>query len=329
MVRRLEKIEKEMGYCEIKIEKERRLRTQVEFLQADIEALEKFMKLYESSGMNLQNLPFEKIAQQVALERARKDRLGPFFKRAKEDFISAGILEMLRNEREILVRERESIETKLASFTGFGKKRSVLEHERTQALRGLLDGDSLKLRKLAESFTQVEEQWNSLTEDALNLDEGIFYLVRNVDYIKSSKSFLIAAKGGFEIESWVESRYSGDLFRHSNIGRAKEMIDGANRNLKLAQKELCCVASMKFRLDGFEPTLVLFLDALFDDIFAEARLIKCVDVVDEALTRSEKALLKVRSKRETLHAKLERIERSRSLLFQRLGSEKRGKVSAN
>ena len=37
MVRKIEKIEKEMGYCEIKLEKKRRLRRQVMFLDADLE----------------------------------------------------------------------------------------------------------------------------------------------------------------------------------------------------------------------------------------------------------------------------------------------------
>ena len=33
MARRLDKIEKEIGYCEIKLEKDRRMRKQVQFLQ--------------------------------------------------------------------------------------------------------------------------------------------------------------------------------------------------------------------------------------------------------------------------------------------------------
>lgn len=329
MVRRLEKIEKEMGYCDIKLEKERRLRKQHELVIADIEALERFMKLYETSGMSVQNLPFAKMAQQIALERARKDKLGPFFHRAKEDFVSAGVLEMVRSEQEVLTGERESLETKLSSFTGFDKKRTVLEKERLTALKSLAPSNSSKVRKVAEDFKNTEDQWNSLTEDALNLDEGIFYLVRNVDYVKSARSFLISAKGSFDIEAWIESKYSSDLFRHSNIGRAKEMIDGANRNLKMAQKELCCIESVKVRVDGFESVLVKFLDSLFHDIFAEARLGRCIAVVEEALQRSEKSLRQVRQKRETLHGKLERVERVRAQLFQRLGGEKRGRVSAN
>jgi hypothetical protein len=318
-----------MGYCDIKIEKERRLRRQADFLRGEIEALDRFMKLYESSDMGLQQLPFEKIAQQVSLERARTDKVGPFFYRAKEDFISAGVLEMIREEREILLREKEGLEGKLVAFTGFGKKRTILEEERNSALRSLAPTHSAKMRKVADEFKRIEEQWNSLTEDAMNLDEGIFFLARNVDYIKSSRSFLIAAKGSFDIESWVDSAYTSDLFRHSNVGRAKEMIDGANRNLKLAQKELSCVVNVKLRLTGFTPILSNFLDALFTDIFLDGRLGRCLTVVESALGRSEKLLLQVRQKRETLHAKLERIERTRSNLFQRLGGQKAGRVSAS
>ena len=53
MVRKLEKIEKEMGYCEIKLEKERRLRRQVQFLEADLEVLDRFVKLYEGFDTGL------------------------------------------------------------------------------------------------------------------------------------------------------------------------------------------------------------------------------------------------------------------------------------
>lgn len=325
MARKLEKIEKEMGYCDIKLEKERRLRRQVEFLQAESEALNRFIKLYESSSLGLQQLPFEKIAQQIALERARTDKVGPFYFRAKEDFISAGVLEMVREERDILVRESETTEGKLNSFVGFNKKRSVLEEEKNVALRSLAPVHSSKIRKVTDDFKKIEEQWNSLTEDAINLDEGIFYLARNVDYIKSSRSFLITAKGSFDIESWVDSNYSSDLFRHSNIGRAKEMIDGANRNLKLAQKEFCCVTNIKFRIDCFEPILVNVLEGLFDDIFLDGRLGRSITVVENALAQSEKILTQARQKREALHAKLERTERIRGQIFQRLGGEKRGR----
>jgi hypothetical protein len=329
MVRRLEKIEKEMGYCDIKLEKERRLRQQARFLYAEAEALDRCVKLYESSVLGLQHLAYEKMAQQISLEKARGDKVGVFFYRAKEDFVSAGILEMVREERENLLRERETVEAKLSSFTGFCQKRSILEKERSTALRNLAPSHSAKMRKVTHDFTKIEELWNSLTEDALNFDEGIFYVARHVDYIRSARSFLITAKGSFDIESWVESGYSSDLFRHSNIGRAKEMIDGANRNLKLAQKELSCVSNIRIRLDDFESTLVKFLDALFEDIFIDSRLGRSISLVELVLGQAEKTLVQVRAKRETLHGKLERTERLRSHLFSRLGAAKRNQVTAS
>ncbi|MBI4603780.1 MAG: hypothetical protein HY721_17635 [Planctomycetes bacterium] len=318
-----------MGYCDIKIEKERRLRLQARFLYAEAEALERFLRMHESAVVGLQNLPYPKMAQQIALEKARTDKVGPFFDRAKEDFITAGILEMVREVRELLLRERESVESKLSSFTGFMTKRTVLEEERNQAMRNLAPAHSSRFRKITEEFQKIEELWNSLTEDALDLDEAIFFLARNVDYVKSARSFLITAKGSFDIESWVDSGYTSDLFRHSNIGRAREMMDGANRNLKLAQKELSCVQNLKVRLDDFEPVLVKFLDALFDDIFLDGRLGRSISAIEQALAVSEKGLLTVRQKRETLHARLERTERTRANLFLRLGGEKRGRVSAS
>ena len=39
MARQIDRIEKEVGYCEIKLEKERRLRKQIAFLKDDLEAL--------------------------------------------------------------------------------------------------------------------------------------------------------------------------------------------------------------------------------------------------------------------------------------------------
>lgn len=318
MVRQLEKIEKEMGYCDIKLEKERRLRQQAKYLYAEAEAMERFVKRYESSVRGLGQLQYEKIAQQVSLEKARTDKVGPFFHRAKEDFISAGILEMVRQESATLTRERQAIEAKLSSFTGFGQKRNILEEEHDSALSSLAPAHSSKVRRVAGEFKRVEREWNALTEDAINFDEGLFYLARNVDYLKSARAFLIAAKGSFDLESWAESGFATDLFRHSNVGRAKEMIDGANRNLKLAQKELFCISNLKIRLEGFESMLVSFLDGLFDDIFLDGRLGRAIHVVEEAQLVAEKNLAQVRQKRETLHARLERVDDLRGQLFHRL-----------
>ena len=322
MVRKLEKIEKEMGYCEIKLEKERRLRGQVRFLRADLEVLDRFIKLYAGFDAGLIGLPYEKIGRQIAIERQRNDRPGPYFERAKDDFIAAGVVEMVREERQILAREKEDIEAKFHAFDGFTRKRDVLEEEKRQALQKVAPVHSSRVRKLSDDFKKTEKLWNTLTEDAINVDEAMRYLQHNVDYIGSARGFLIAAKGSFDIESWVEGGYSGNVFRHSNIGRAKEMIDGANRNLKLAQKELVCVINTPFEIDRLEPILVSFLDTLFSDIFLDGRLGRTLEVVESAIVDSRKRLEAIRKKREQLHRRLERTEESRGQLFARLGGEK-------
>ncbi len=329
MVRKLEKIEKEMGYCEIKLEKERRLRRQVAFLAADLEVLDRFIHLYEGSDTGLLELPYRQMGQQIALELQRDDRPGPFFQRAKDDFIAAGVVEMVRDERVILRREKEDIEAKFTSFSGFTHKREVLAEEKRQALQKISPAHSTQVRKLNDDFKKIEQTWNSLTEDAINLDEALRYLGHNVDYIQSARNFLISAKGSFDVETWVEEGFVGNLFRHSNVGRAKEMIDGANRNLKLAQKELVCVANLKFEIDRFEPILMRLLDALIDDIFLDGRLERTIEDVEKSIEDSQKRLAQIRRKREQLHKKLERAEAARGELFARIGGEKRGRVAAS
>ncbi len=327
MVRKLEKIEKEMSYCEIKLEKERRLRKQAEFLTAELEAVDRFLILHESSDLRLHELPFPRIAQQISMERSRSEEPGPAFHRAVDGFTSAGVFQMVREDRAVLEQERDELRSKLESFSGFVNKRSVLEEERRDALSSMSPAHSAKVRKLNEESKKIENQWNSLNEDALNLEEALFYLARNVDYVKSARAFLITAKGNFDVENWADSSYSTDLFRHSNIARAKEMLDGACRNQKLAQKELCCLVHLRVELEGFEPILVKTLAGLFSDIFVEGRLHRSLDLIEEALAKSGSFLQQVRKKQEVLHGKLERVEKTRDQLFQRMGGERRGRVS--
>src|SRR5687767_3225555 len=91
MARRLDKIEKEMGYCEIKLEKERRLRKQVQFLKADIAALDSLIR-----GHSRWQIP----APQASIGRS----LGEENRRpSRPAFMAAGLLEIVQEEREILV----------------------------------------------------------------------------------------------------------------------------------------------------------------------------------------------------------------------------------
>ena len=319
MVRKLDKIEKEMGYCEIKLEKERRLRRQLEYLRADLEVLGSFVRLYEGREREIARLPFPKIGRQIAIERQHRTQPGPFFLRSRDDFIAAGVLELVDQERDVLQREIEDIEGRFENFLGFREKRAVLEQEKEQALDRF--GSTSSVRQIDEAFKKTERLWNALTEDAIHLDEALFHLARNVDYVNSARAFLIAAKGSFDIENWVESGCVGELFRHSNVARSKEMFEGANRNLKLAHKELVSMSNLRFDIEGFEPVLVHFLEALFDDIFLDGRIERTVTIADEAIEEAERRLEGARAKREQLHEKLEQTEATRGDLFQKLGDD--------
>ena len=245
----------------------------------------------------------------------------------RERFLAAGLLEILQEEREILNREREELLARLQNFTGFESKRGLLEDEKRKALKNISRRThSAKLRRVNEDFKKVERQWNSLTEDLIDIDEGLFFLERNLDYLRSARTFLISAKGSFDIEWWVTSGYLSDLFRHSSIGRAKEMSDGADRNLKLAQKELVCVASAKIHSDLFQRVLVPFLESLFDDIFLEGKLQTSLQVVEAALANNLKLVEQVKAKRQAVEEKVQEAEKLRNEMFAQLGADRAGRL---
>ncbi len=310
MARRLDKIEKEMGYCEVKLEKERRLNKQIEFLIADLREMDEIISHHRASSAH----------EHPGGERARE--AGGVRRPPRESFIAAGLLEIVEEEREIMRREIEDLSSRLINFRGFLIKHSVLEGERKDALKCLRDSDPSQMQRKDEEFRKVERQWNFLTEDLINLDEGIFFLDRNIDYLRSCRSFLFSARGSFEIETWMLGGYLADLFRHSPIGRAKEMADGADRNLKLAQKELVCVTTTRLRWDAFHKALVPFLEGLHEDLFTEGHLFQSVQVVEAALAGNLKLLEQVKAKREALQLRLEQIDKVRDQLFAEFGPER-------
>ncbi len=312
MGRRLEKIEKEMGYCEIKLEKEKRIRKQIEFVTqdlAEIEALLRRLNQHDDSLLRSTN-------------RELHDRP------SKEAFLSAGLRRILDEKRELLLRDHEDLNSKLLHYLGFEKKKRNLEEEKKEALRDLPENRSGRLRRINDDFKKIEHVWNELSEDLINLDEGIFFLERNLDYLRSSRNFLISAKGGFDIEMWRKDGYLTDLFRHSNIGRALEMADGADRNIQSAQKELVCVYSYRVKVEALSRVLLPFTEALFEDLFEIGRLDRSIQVIEAALAGNLKQLEQIKAKGEIYSQKLEHTEKSRNQLFQRMGIGRRSEMTA-
>jgi hypothetical protein len=314
MARRIDKIEKEIGYCEIKLEKERRIRKQVQFLQDDIEILDQLLHEYVHRGCETKSIP-ETRTYGVAAPKTSRD-----------GFLAVGLIELLKEERDILAREREELVSRLRAFSGFETKRGLLEDEKRNALKKLSPAHSSKLRRINDDYKRIERQWNAFTEDMVNLDEGIFFLDRNLDYLRSARTLLISAKGNFDIDFWVGGGILSNLFRHSSIGRAKEMADGADRNLKMAQKELVCVSTVNLHPDLLQRVLLPLLEGLFEDIFIEGKLQVSFRVIEAALATNLKVTEQVKAKRSLLASKLEQVDKMRNQIFTRLGADKRGRL---
>jgi hypothetical protein len=313
VARRLDKIEKEMGYCEIKLEKERRLRKQILFLQNDIEALAVLLSEFSKRGFRDAS-----SVGQMNLQGTRRS--------ARERFLAAGLLDTIQEEHEILSREKEDLTLRLRTFSGFDLKRLSLEDEKRKALQNISPTHSSKLRRINEDFKRVEKNWNSLTEDLQNLDEGIFFLDRNLDYLKSCRTFLFSAKGNLDLEAWNPAGSLSDLFRHSNIGRAKDMADGADRNLKMAQKSLICVSSLKLHPDLFRRILVALLESLFADIQGEGKIRESLEKVEGILAENQKLVEQVKAKRALLDGKLQGAEKQRAHAFSQLGAKRASRL---
>ena len=111
--------------------------------------MDRFLKLYESSDLRLHELPFPRIAQQISMERSRSEEPGPAFHRAVEGFTSAGVFQMVRDDRAVLEQERDDLRSKLESFSGFVNKRTVLEEERRSALSSMAPARSVQTTRVA------------------------------------------------------------------------------------------------------------------------------------------------------------------------------------
>jgi hypothetical protein len=319
MIRKLDRIEKELGYCETKLEKERHLRRQLEYLHTELAVLEDVEKSYRDGTPPLSDLPYAEWGRRIAKEREWTTKPGPSFERAKRQLISAGILDLIRQEKDLLTREIRETSNKFHAFVGFEEKREVLAREKSAALQRVSPQVLSQMRRIGSEFKRAEEAWNAYAEDAIHFDEAMFFLSRHVDYHRSCRSFLVAAKGSFDLENWMEDEYVDSLFRHSNIGRAKEMLDGAHRNWRLAQKELVCVGSRSLALGSIEPGYARFLDALFDDVFLDGRLQRSIAEIEQRIVESEATLRRCENERAELTLALEASELSRVELFQRLG----------
>jgi len=325
LIRRLERIEKEMGYCQIKLEKEQRLAIQSKFLELCRDQLTEAVERFESeideaelNGNRLAGASFLQVAASVAggAPAATVARL-------RDRFRCVGLLPILREELDMVRNEWDELAEKLATFSAFHRKRDGLEQERLTALRGFqLSGEEPVLR-ISQEFEETEQYWNVLTEDLMNYDEALFHVGRAVDYLNSARNFVLSSRSQFSVEEWLRDGYLIDLFKHSLVGRTKEMVEGADRNLKLALRELLCLADFDPAPADFEQLLQPFFDALFDDLFVDGRLTSTLKLVERRLERTERLRAFLETAREAVFELQSEKEETRERLFQQIGDERR------
>ena len=325
MVRRLEKIEKEIGYCEIKLEKEQRLRAQAHFLRVHRDGLQEAVDGFyrsqageDGEGNQLGGLTLREVFDQVSIAPG-----GEKAQRLQEKFRCAGSLPFLTEELQVLDQALGDLDTRLATFDAFRVKKQGLIDERDEALNTFIRSDYEPLLEISAEFERIEQSWNTLTEDLMNMDEAIFHVSRAGDYLGSARNFILASRSQFNVESWLRTGYLIDLFKHSSVGRAKEMVEGADRNLKAALVELLCLEDVVVRPSDFEHMLLPFLDSLFDDLFCRGKLKSTLAFLEQRCADLERLKGELEANRETILESQTEQEESRVRLFNKMGDERK------
>ena len=298
-----------MGYCEIKLEKELRLKKQVEFVQADLSTLDSLLVI------------LKQFEEQLPPDGFRTFEDKP----TREAFFAGGLLGLTEEKKVLLLREAKDLDHKLSHYTGFEGKKDLLQEEKDDLLSGFSQEKLQQIQEVSSEFKKVEQQWNQLTEDLTNLDDAIFFLGRNLDYLKSCRNFMIYTKGNLDLENGNPWGTLTDLFRHSSIGRAVEMADGADRNLRTSQKEMVCVKGHHFELDAYNGVLEAFVEALYEDLFEKRKIERSVLIIEAALTNHLKRFDQIKALRSEYSERLEQAEKARSQVFSKLGTGKKAR----
>ncbi len=329
LIRRLEKIEKELGYCQIKLEKEQRLATRVLFLRHHRDqlllALDGYPDQDAGSGDNLCGLEFEEIARGIVEEDPHLD-----LKPLCDSFLSFGMRPDILAELEDLELNINDTAEKLATFRVFHDKVQGLQSERTTALSSFdLSGDEPVLA-ISDNFEVTETKWNVLTEDLTNFDDALFCVTRAIDYLASARTFVLTARSHFPIQDWLKNGYLVDLLKHSTVGRIREMMKFAERNLKSALGELICLNEEDYDFlkpqdfaPYFAPLLKPLYLRLFDDVFGQKKFHNVLQLVEERLDYTEKLQRRLQVSRQEVFESQLQHERDRERLFHLIGDERR------
>lgn len=288
-MRVLDRIEKEMGYCEVKLEKERRLRCQELYLRADVEALNEVLASYSATKFEAA-LKSNCIGGFPIAELPRIVRRGPkeAIQRVREAFVSVALQCALRETRDMLSNELGSVVERLSSYNDFEGRRSSLLALRKDTLEHLgLEADDFA-GEVLEDFEKIESRWNQVSEDLVNVETAVGHLQNNLDFLRSARSFVLGARASFGVDEWCRSGYLSDLFRHSPVSRVFEMVQCADLNVRLAEKELICLTCWRYQAHKSVTVLGPFVHKLFDDLFMLGNFQSTKAVIEETEAKNRR-----------------------------------------
>ncbi len=291
MRNRIKEIEKEIGFCEYRLEKKRRLLLRAESLRHDIEVLDHLLKGFAGCE---------------GLSKAASE--DPKARRPHRRFLAIGLLDALREERDILTWEEESVLSTIQRFPGLRERISLLEKERDRLLLSLTEAPSTTPER--EAAVVASRAWDSCFEDIQDIEDAVSYLKRNLDYLKSCGQHLVAAK--VELDQGHLTAPGFDIFRHSSIGRAQEMALGADRNLKDAERALTCMSKTALRRGVLRPIFLDLSGSLFEDIVEGREFKRSLKVIESALAANARAVERLARKESLLSRKRDEIERELS-----------------
>lgn len=320
-MRALDKIEKELGYCEVKLERERRLRCQELYLRADLEALEEVFGVCGWDGGEA--LKAATIAGVRIADVPQLLRHGPKTKvqRVRRAFVMLAAQVCLKDMRELLANELVAVVDRLSSYNDFEGRRSDLARQRRSMLARMGVGEGSLDGRVVREFRCTEATWNRVSEDFSNAENALYHLEHNLDYLAAARGFMLGARAVFDIGDWCAHGCFSDLFRHSPVGRAYEMVGGADLNVRLAEKELICLKGWNLHSRPCVTVMAPFVQALFEDIFVRGSFHGAKRVLDEAQQKNRLQFERLAVLRESLGDEKLSLEDERDVKYHLMGVE--------
>ena len=122
---------------------------------------------------------------------------------------------------------------------------------------------------------------------------------------------MLAASNDFDVQNWLEKYSFADIIRHSAVGRAFEMVSGADLNLKLAEKEVLCLdSSLPTRRRSYK-VIGPFVQALFEDLFYFFNFHKTREAIENVMKKNRIRFEIMRDYLEKIEAKKYRMDEER------------------